>query len=53
MCDLKRICFIGNLWSVTDKDSDNITTDVVKRLDEIAQAGSLELLTKVITDARK
>ena len=52
-CVLIRIYFIGNLWSVTDKDSDNITSDIIKRLDEIAQSGDIEHMTKIVGLARK
>lgn len=47
------MCFIGNLWSVTDKDSDNITTEIVKRLDDVAKSGDMGSMTKVVSLARK
>lgn len=52
-CELISVCFIGNLWSVTDKDSDKITTEIVKKLDEVAKGGDMKYMTRAVSMARK
>lgn len=37
MRKLNRMIFIGNLWSVTDKDIDMATMEILKRLAKIKQ----------------
>ena len=53
MCKIISVCFIGNLWSVTDKDSDIITTDIINRLDDVAKNGEMRHMIKVVSEARK
>lgn len=47
------ICAMGNLWSVTDRDSDLITLDILEKWDGIEENTSLETLNMIAKRARK
>ncbi len=39
---------IGNLWSITDKDADLMTIDILNKLDKVSKTRDIKILAQIL-----